>query len=221
MKTATYAEVRPLMLPCDLIAFSGRGLVSTVIKKATRSEISHVGGVAIGGLFDSQEEIERGGESDVDLTPQNGRMVLLYESTTLDGADGVRVLRMSDAIPRYLSRGYRVYWYPMRADLRQKFDCVAANDWLFRQLGKRYDVRQAINAAPFMRKLFTPKEDLGRLFCSEMQFGSWRAGGLDVAALAYTLEEWRLGGLFPSMMVPDDCARSYIVDQDVAREVTG
>jgi hypothetical protein len=88
----------------------------------------------------------------------------LIESTSLgDGFAGVQINRMSQRVEQYKGG---IYWYPLRDDVRAKFDSKAFFDFMLAQNRKPYDSIQAV----FSAIDFVPesKEDFSKLFCSEL-----------------------------------------------------
>lgn len=150
-KPINYQDARKQMAPGDLIAFSGNGLVSRIIRWRTRSKISHVGVVS---------RINEG-----------ANRVMVHESTSLRGTKGVQTNRLSQRIQEYNGK---VYWYPLSPKSRRCLDLQRFWEFLWEQDGKPYDFWQA----PMSATLFCAREDFGKLFCSELVAGAWEAGGL-------------------------------------------
>ena len=142
MERIKYKETRNKMKPGDVIAFGGHGLMSNVIKNVTSSPVSHVGIImqtdVSDGIFINQ------------IIESNGKK---------KGRTGVQVFRMSERLAEYDGS---VWWLPMAVE----FDKKEFIDFLFNQVGKKYDAPQAIRSAID----FTPdqQEDLDKLFCSEL-----------------------------------------------------
>ena len=166
-----YQQVRSQMKTGDVIAFSGKGFVSNIIKIGTLSKISHVGMVlttSFGGARDS---------------------VAIIESTTLskqkdalagDSRRGVQIHLLS----HYVNGGYDgdIYWCPLRMPIKKENEKKMV-DWLITQHKNevKYDDDQVMKAgldiwekaAKFLKldKLFNPfknEPDPKELFCSEM-----------------------------------------------------
>jgi hypothetical protein len=152
-------EVR--ILPGDLIAFSGRGLVSNLIKLFTFSRVSHVG---------------------VMLTSN-----LIIESTSLDGFKGVTMNPLSRRLEIYPGR---VWLYPLAPGPRAKFDYPAFHGFLTSMEGRPYDFKQCLGMIwkpltrlprPFCLPFYN-WEDLSKVFCSELAAAAYqKAGVLDPA----------------------------------------
>lgn len=154
----TYEEARAKMQPGDVIAFSGKGNVSEVIKLFTKSEVSHV------GVVYKTKQVN-------DLDPDR-YMNMLMESTSLDNFSGVIMTRMSDRIKDYDGN---LWWLPLSQASRSKLDITKFFDFLVKQEGKAYDTKQAIKSsldaldnAPFLRGTTYNKEDFSKFFCSEL-----------------------------------------------------
>ena len=97
-KTALYQDVRPKMKAGDIIAFSGKGNFSEIIKWATRAAVSHVGVIL-------QSKLQIDGE------PQSGIFNQIIESTSLNGFSGVIISRLSDRLDTYDGE---IWWLPDR-----------------------------------------------------------------------------------------------------------
>ncbi len=105
-KSIQYKEVRNDMQPGDVIAFSGKGNFSEIIKWATQSAVSHVGIILQSKLLINNE-------------PQNGKFNEIVESTTLRGFSGVTISRLSDRIDTYEGE---MWWLPLSDKIREKLD---------------------------------------------------------------------------------------------------
>ena len=155
MTSASYTSVRPFIKQGDVIAFSGGGFVSRLIKFVTRSHVSHVGVVKF---------------SDA----ESGRIDLV-ESTTLsnDRLSGVRTRRLSEVVAAYKGS---VVWLKLKADARRKFDAERFFNYVLSQEGRPYDYFQAIMSG---LRIPTPELDAHQ-FCSELiAFAFQEAGILD------------------------------------------
>ncbi len=165
---AKYSDVRAQMKAGDVIAFSGKGDFSEVIKWATRAPVSHVGVILQTKLLIDQNE-------------QPGMFNQVIESTTLNGFSGVSISRLSDRIETYDGE---IWWLPIEKGLWNKMDKKAFYDFLIHQDHKPYDMPQAIKSAldafdsvPVAEKLTHNKEDFARFFCSELVTASLEAAG--------------------------------------------
>ena len=153
-----YSEARNRMQPGDVLAFSGKGGFSNVIKWRTRSSVSHVGVV-----------LQTSIHGDARIFNQ------IIESTSLDGFSGVITSRVSDRLRDYNGQ---VWWLPLSSEARDEFNEKRFFDWMFGQIGKAYDTKQAVGSAidwiPFLKN----KEDFNKLFCSELVAGGFEAAGM-------------------------------------------
>lgn len=159
-----YKNIRDFMLPADLIAFGGRGRSSRIIKRFTRSDVSHVGLVR-----------------HVQIVADNTSRYFneIVESTTLlDGVAGVTTSRLSHRVERYDGQ---IWWLPMSRAARSLFNATSYWNWLYAQDGKEYDMPQALRSGfDFLERIGVGvnKEDFGKLFCSELGSGALRASGV-------------------------------------------
>ncbi|ABK44201.1 hypothetical protein Mmc1_1692 [Magnetococcus marinus MC-1] len=194
MKTLSYAQARPLMKAGDVIAFSGKGHFSEVIKLATRSGVSHVGVV----LQTQVMEIESGKFFNQ-----------IIESATIRGFSGVSISLLSERLDEYEGD---IWWLPIQAKLTENPENHKAfYNFLFQQakLKKPYDFPQAVQSAvdamdelPF--GLHGPgynREDFSRFFCSELV-----AAALERAKIVGTINA--------SEVTPIDLCRWNIYEQD-------
>lgn len=157
-----YKSAREEMKPGDVIAFSGKGHLSEIIKWATRSPISHVGVIMQAELSFSEKGLDN----------------LIIESTTLGNFSGVKISRMSERLRTYEGE---VWWLPLNIDIRNlSFDEKKYFNFLIDNEGKPYDSIQAALAG--LDKLDTlgitnAHEDFSRFFCSELVAASLEQAG--------------------------------------------
>lgn len=137
-----YHKIRERIKNYDVIAFSGKGITSSLIK--IFSGVTHVALVMKPTL--------RTGE----------RLNLIIEATSLDGNSGVVVNRLSNRLKYYEGEAW---WLPLKEELRIKADGKEAYEWLKKQKGKPYDYKQAIGSA--LDLLWNNEEDFSKFFCSE------------------------------------------------------
>lgn len=178
LEQTNYEAVRHLMQSGDMIACSGIGPISDVIRLATNSNITHIG--VVYQTWDDLKGVKR---------------VRLIESTSLDGNTGVVTPFMSDRIKSYKGS---MYWCPLNDLVREYFDEDAFFKFMFAQEGKGYDIPQAIMSAIDLG-IFENKEDLDLLFCSELFIASMKKatnGMLD-----------KIKDLNASWQTPKDCTR--------------
>jgi len=147
LRSDKYDNVRKNLLPGDIIAFGGRGLMSEAIKAYTRCSVSHVGIVMQTGFIEGEP------------------IVLVCESTSLgDGFAGVQISRLSVRVATYDGE---MWWLPLNPVVREELDVIGLQVFLARQVGKEYDAIQAIGSA--LDKLVPDnREDMSKLFCSEL-----------------------------------------------------
>lgn len=160
-----YSEVRDKMLPGDLIAFGGKGRTSSIIKRFTRSVVSHVGLVRHVQMIDEPDTTSRYFNE-------------IVESTTLGWISGVQTARLSRRLEEYNGEAW---WLALDDAARERFDETAYWNFLYSQDGKPYDTRQAIGAGlDFLEGIGVGVnvEDFGALFCSELGAGALRAAGV-------------------------------------------
>lgn len=158
MKQIKYSDARKIMSPGDVLAFGGRGILSTAIKFATNCPVSHVGVImqvnipTLDGIFINQ----------------------IIESTSLgDGFAGVQISRVSDHIRDYDGE---IWCLPLSTIAREDFDQGVFFGFLLDQVGKKYDIPQAIGSA--LDFIPDNKEDLDKLFCSELVTAAFEKIGI-------------------------------------------
>lgn len=168
----------------DIIAMSGRGLISDGIKVATCSETSHVGGIArvakqhlehlakIGTVRPPAEIIDRWQER-----------CLLFESTTLASTpceitgNTIRGVQAHEPLSRIESYCGNVSYYRLTEDYRRKFSQESREEnltyFLLARIGTPYDKWEAVHSGMQMwkrLKRWLPWSHYNRskkLFCSE------------------------------------------------------
>lgn len=167
-KSASYQQVRSQMKPGDVIAFSGKGNLSEIIKWATRSGVSHVGVILQSQLL-------------IDGNSQDGFFNQVIESTSLNGFSGVTISRLSDRIELYEGD---LWWLPLRKNIHSEMNKKKFYDFLIHQERKAYDMPQAIKSAldvfdkvPVIGKATHNVEDFSQFFCSELVAAGLEAAG--------------------------------------------
>lgn len=166
-----YLDLRENIQMLDVIAFSGKGRMSEIIKWKTKSEISHVGIV-------------------YKVFPQagNGSRVMLIESTTLGNLPDIKTGELRKGVQlQFLSQRLASYdgeaWlYPLRTIVSDA-NLARTQDWLTSAHTQKieYDSFQAIGAGlDFFDRLLgiENKEDLSSLFCSELVTKAFQIAGL-------------------------------------------
>ena len=159
----SYEEARNLMQPGDVIAFSGKGNISELVKMVTLADVSHVGVILQTKVVDDE----------------TGRFFnQVIESTTLKGCKGVRISRLSDYLRTYEGE---VWWLPLDKKIRECcFNQKEFYDFLFQQNGKPYDTLQAINSAVDVLDWLGAtlnQEDFSKFFCSELVAAAFEQAG--------------------------------------------
>lgn len=150
-----YESVREKMKIGDLIAFGGNGFISETIKKVTGSPVSHVGAVLYSYVAGQ-------------------RLVQVIESTSIgDGFAGVQINRLSDHIRDYDGE---MWWYPLNQFSRDNFKEELFTRFMLKMKGRLYDPYQAVMSA--LDFIPDTKEDLDRLFCSELIAEAYERAGL-------------------------------------------
>ncbi len=167
--TANYTDIRDLMQPGDIIAFSGKGHFSRAIKQVTEGCVSHVGVILQSKLM-------------IDDKPQDGYFNQIIESATINGFSGVSINRLSERLASYSGE---IWWLPLSQQSRAKMDTKAFYDFLLHQESKEYDLPQAIKAGldmfdnvPLLELLSESQEDYARFFCSELVAAGLKAAGV-------------------------------------------
>ena len=140
-----YKDIRPILQTGDLVAFGGHTAISTVIKTMTASNVSHVGIIL-----------------EVNTSQASLPLVMLVESTSL-GSDfaGVRISRMSTRVKAYSGD---LWILPIAGAI----NIHGVEAYLLSVLGVAYDYKQAIGSAFDFSFHGDQKEDLSKLFCSEL-----------------------------------------------------
>ncbi len=155
------------MQPGDIIAFSGKGNFSEIIKWATRAPVSHVGIILQSKLL-------------IGNTPQDGFFNQIIESTSLNGFSGVSISRLSDRVDTYDGE---MWWLPLSEKSRSKLKAKEFYDFLLHQEKKPYDMPQAVKSAldaldnvPLIGKATHNIEDFSSFFCSELAAAALEVG---------------------------------------------
>lgn len=163
-----YQDARSKMKAGDVIAFSGKGNFSEIIKWATRAPVSHVGVVLQSKLM-------------IDGDPQAGIFNQIIESTSLNGFSGVTISRLSDRLATYDGE---IWWLPLSQSVWNAMDKATFYNFLIHQERKEYDMPQAIKSAldaldnvPVLGNATHNIEDFSRFFCSELVAAGLEAGG--------------------------------------------
>lgn len=158
-KSILYKDARSKMKAGDVIAFSGKGDFSEIIKWATRAPVSHVGVILQSQLM-------------IDGDTQEGMFNQIIESTSLNGFSGVSISRLSDRLDTYEGE---IWWLPLNRNIWNAMDKAKFYNFLIHQERKGYDMPQAIRSAldifdeaPVIGTATHNVEDFSRFFCSEL-----------------------------------------------------
>ena len=167
-RSVLYQDARLKMKAGDIIAFSGKGNFSEIIKWATRAPVSHVGVILQSKLM-------------IDGDPQSGIFNQIIESTSLNGFSGVSISRLSDRLDTYDGE---IWWLALSDSIWGAMDKKKFYDFLIHQERKEYDMPQAIKAAldaldnvPVLGNATHNVEDFSRFFCSELVAAGLEAAG--------------------------------------------
>ncbi len=168
-KASKYAGVRDRMKPGDVIAFSGKGHFSEIIKWATRASVSHVGIILQSQIVDMEEG-------------DNRYFNQIIESTSLKDFSGVTINRLSDRVSSYNGE---MWWLPLSDASRAKLNTIKFYNFLFKQDHKPYDMPQAVKSAldtldnvPLVGGATHNIEDFDKFFCSELAAAGLKKGGV-------------------------------------------
>ncbi|MDH5179541.1 MAG: hypothetical protein OEZ39_02965 [Gammaproteobacteria bacterium] len=169
VEKAEYQDVRDEMRPGDVIAFSGKGNFSDLIRFATASTVSHVGVIL---------------HTKIPTDTHERYFNQIIESATIRNYAGVHISRMSDRLKEYDGE---IWWLPLSDEVRNsRFNAVKFYEFLFQAEGKKYDTLQALKAGTDWFdswKIFGKggpgynEEDFGKFFCSELVAGGLEAAG--------------------------------------------
>lgn len=166
---ANYDNIRELIAPGDIIAFSGKGNASDIIKWATRSSVSHVAVVLKSKIF-------------INNDTENDFFNEIIESTSVNGYSGVLRSRLSDKLKEYDGEAW---WLPLSDTVKDNLNLRNFYDFLLNQDKKPYDLPQAINSSldildknSLISSVTYNIEDFSRFFCSELVVAGLEAGGV-------------------------------------------
>jgi len=155
MYQTTYNQVRKEVSAGDVIAFGGHGKFSDVIKWYTQSPVSHVG-IVIQSIADYHQ---------------------IVESANIGGFSGVSINLLYERVRDYDGL---VWWLPLSAESKACVNYPGMQEFLLAQLGKEYDLPQAIAAGfdAFDMLGNATSENFDKLFCSEIVGAALKIGGL-------------------------------------------
>jgi len=180
-----YEEIRDDLKDLDIVLFQGKGLISTLIRWFCRlfggkGRFSHVGVILV----------------------DEGR-VMLFESTTLNGAKGVRLIPFSEVFEIYEGRVFvrRIKLYPPDFSDRH---WLAICDYVIENLDKPYEENLLeLMASAVDNVEWYSKDNNSDMFCSELVAGLYQAVGL--------IPEWK----HKNEYTPDDFSIGGQVDMDL------
>ncbi len=159
-----YSNIRDRIQPGDIIAFSGKKAHSEIIKRATKSNVSHVGVVI-------ETRLQRDGES-------QGRILKQVAEAT---ESGVKFTKLSDINENYDGE---VWWLPLSSESQSRLqeNFQAFFDFLIDSEGAPYDslvtlIRAWIDGLDSWG-ITRNEEDFGAFFCSELAAGALEKGGV-------------------------------------------
>ncbi len=165
----SYKKIDHLLKPGDVIAFSGIGIQSDVVRRLTSSIVSHVGIVISSKKFDSNN-------------CEDSNYNYLIEATNMDGFTGVIVNKLCERINSYAGE---IWWLPLSDSSRAKANIGKLSKFLNEQNGKEYDCVQAIMSAidlldhiPILDKLTRNEECYAKFFCSELVAAGLKEAGV-------------------------------------------
>lgn len=175
-EAVTYADLRDTLDTLDLVFFSGKGNVSSFIKRHTESKWSHCGMVVrINGLL------------------------FLWESTTLSDQLDVFAGKRIDGV-QLVRLGARIAWFHGEIGIRRlenfpRTDLVLGKLWahMLPLHGLPYESSTlALIRAQLDRFGAVGEEDLSSVFCSELVAAAYKVMGLlpkDISASEYVPED--------------------------------
>lgn len=193
---ADYEEIRQYVLPGDVILFSARGPISSIIRRVTKSNVSHAGIVTWSSVTEEGEKAYR---------------VYVTDSTSLGGRSGVDTRLLSDTITAAEDNGTTVYWLPLSTHYRSAMSTAPMREYLYSMQGRKYDFWQVFRLGVksiFGRTLFGVRASDKNVFCSEF-----------VAFALMHGHVWYFDN--PSQVTPVDIARLPIYSADGYEQLTG
>lgn len=168
----------------DVLAFGGASGISTWIKIATLSRISHVGVIGWTPTCVLREQQRNNSRITVDVDKWESQH-LLYESTTLNTVpcvltgktiEGVQAHTPDDVIDRYDGK---VWLY--RVNLEESFtqeQVTNFTSYLLRLIGNQYDLESGvISVTRILKRWLYEPQNLHYAFCSEVAAGAFRYVG--------------------------------------------
>ena len=188
-KLPLYAAVRNQMRPGDIIAFSGRAVISRIIQIFTHSPVTHVATV--------RQAMHQNGPDDV----------LVTESTISKTRNGPQTNRLSDVLTTDYGIGSQAAWLPIKNRLRPQIDLQR----FYAFIGGvedhcKYDITGLVLYAatflPFAGPLIERSEDPTQMFCDAYSIAIFEASGL-------------LRGINYRKMIPQDLCEMGLYERSV------
>jgi len=187
-----YNNIRYKMKFGDVVAFSGKGGVSNIIKWKTGSDISHVGMVLESEFIAGEKRI---------LLIESTSLVNIPDLRTRELIKGVQQQHLSQRLDSYEGQAYYYELKTVVDDLRKN----TMYNWLMSKHASRtpYDSVQALGSAIDLldNMGFENKPDFSSLFCSEM--------------VAKVLQ---LGDFLPSAINPSEQTPADVITYDCFKE---
>lgn len=163
MQERSYADVRSLVRPGDVVAFGGDNPLSMLIMRAGKSDVSHAGVVV------------------AQATPL--REVQFLEATIrVKGNAATSVAKTTDLPDRIDEYDGRVWWLPLSPPARLTFQAVSFADYVRSVQGKLFDIAEGA-AVVIKDALQMPNPPVqvrtgDALFCSELVVEALHRGGV-------------------------------------------
>jgi len=187
-----YNNIRHKMKFGDVVAFSGKGAVSNIIKWKTGSDISHVGMVLESEFIVGEKRI---------VLIESTSLVNIPDLRTRELIKGVQQQHLSQRLDSYEGQAYYYELKTVVDDFRKN----TMYNWLMSKHASRtpYDSVQALGSAIDLldNMGFENKPDFSSLFCSEM--------------VAKVLQ---LGDFLPSAINPSEQTPADVIAYDCFKE---
>mmetsp|Transcript_45262 Transcript_45262/g.113945 ORF Transcript_45262/g.113945 Transcript_45262/m.113945 type:complete len:294 (-) Transcript_45262:248-1129(-) len=172
VSSMSYEDIRLLMQPGDVLAFSGKALMSRLTCLVDGDPVSHVGIVSAAA---SRTAPVTPPPAFLASIPADHPHPVLFEST---GKHGVQKTCVGGRIRDYNGK---MWWLRLSDAARARLDVPLMLDFLQSQKGKKYDCRQAFFCVfDFLDGvgLTYTHESYEKFFCSELVVAGWKAGRL-------------------------------------------
>jgi len=189
MQKMTYEQIRPILRTGDIVLFAGTGIISTLIKWFCR-------------LFGKDH---KGKWTHIGMIITDGGRVLLFESTILDGKNGVQLNAFGKRLADYKKATVAIRWLYCEGDTER---CGNKNPqflmdvyrFVYEMLGRPYEknlVEMMGATAEIIHVFDGHKQGLRSLFCSELICEFWRRVGFLpewVPSNEFSPQDFELGG---------------------------